>query len=82
MAKQSKTGGANCDAEAAEALAGVCKDFKVNDCTIENLQQQLKDGGHYEAAGITTPSCTKADGKYGECTFRSLKKIYSKQCIK
>lgn len=77
LSQQSKTGGETCDEDAAAALTGVCSDLKVTDCTIKNLQETI------DYDGLSVPaSCTQADGKYGQCTYKALQQMYKIRCIK
>ena len=66
-----------CNEAAAVALAGVCTDLGVEDCTIINLQNAID----YSLLGLPS-DCTTPDGLYGQCTFRALQRLYQTQCIK
>ena len=65
-----------CNEAAAEALAGVCSDLGIDDCTILNIQAAID----YSELGLPS-DCTTPDGLYGQCTFRALQRLYQTQCI-
>lgn len=65
-----------CNAQSTTALAGVCSDLGVSDCTMENLQ------GAIDYSLLNVPQvCSTPDGLYGQCTFKALQELYRTQCI-
>lgn len=69
---QTKTA-AECQA-AGEALQPICKMLGLSEdlgsgCTITSIQEKLISAGAYE--GLSS-NCSKADGKYGQCTTQAV----------
>ncbi len=64
---------AGCDVSGL--IAPICKDLGLGSCSVSSIQSKISS--FYKGL---PGSCSRPDGKYGQCTVKALNKYYASQC--